>query len=487
MSILGHLNPTSVWIYFEEICKIPRLSKNEKMIRRYLLDFAAKHDLKAKEDETGNILITREASPGMEGRKALVLQSHMDMVGEKIAGHPHNWSSDPIVPQVRGEWVTAGGTTLGADDGIGIASQMAILTDSDLVAGKIECLFTVDEESGMTGALNLDPGFFEGRTLLNLDSEDEGILFIGCAGGMDTVGTLQTVRKATRPGSEALAVSITGLRGGHSGDEIHKGFGNSVKLMNRLLLSLTEEFDLGLDRFDGGNLRNAIPREAFATIVIDRADKEKVMDRIVGFSRMISDEFGDLEKDLKISAAADDIPATVLDDDDQKKLLSLLSCCPHGVLAWSKEMEDLVETSTNLASVKFVEYDLVKIITTQRSSVESARHEAAGMVGSCLGLAGAEVVHSDGYPGWNPSLKSSILKMTRESYARLFGREPLVRAIHAGLECGLIFQKYPGIDMISFGPTIRGAHTPEEKIEIKTVSMFWDLLIDVIRSFSSLE
>lgn len=487
MSILSHLSPSAVWIYFEEICKIPRLSKNEEKIRRYLLDFASANNLKAKEDETGNILITREASPGMEGRKILVLQSHMDMVGEKNAGHPHNWATDPIVPQLSGEWVTASGTTLGADDGIGIASQMAILTDRDLVAGRIECLFTVDEESGMTGALNLDHGFFEGRTLINLDSEDEGILFIGCAGGMDTVGTLMAERKATAPRSEALAVSVTGLRGGHSGDEIHKGFGNSVKIMNRLLLSLSEKLSIGIDRFDAGNLRNAIPREAFATVVIDDDKKDMVTEEIAGFSRMIRDEFGDLEKDLKIDVAETDTPATVLDDESMKKLLDLLSCCPHGVLAWSKEMEDLVETSTNLASVKFFEDNIIKIVTTQRSSVESAKHEAAGMVRSCLSLAGAEVLHSDGYPGWEPSLKSEILRLTRESYVRLFGREPLVRAIHAGLECGLIFQKYPGIDMISFGPTIRGAHTPEEKIEIGTVSMFWDLLTDVIRSVSSLE
>ncbi len=359
---------------------------------------------------------------------------------------------------------------------------MAILTDSDLVAGKIECLFTVDEESGMTGALNLDSGFFEGRTLINLDSEDEGILFIGCAGGMDTVGTLKVKRTLVRPGSEALALSITGLRGGHSGDEIHKGFGNSVKLMTRLLINLSEEFGIGLDRFDGGNLRNAIPREAFATIVTDSTDRDKVTDCIDDFGRIIRDEFGDLEKDLRINVTAADIPATVLDDESRKKLLDILSCCPHGVLAWSKEMEDLVETSTNLASVKFVEDDLVKIVTTQRSSVESARHEAAGMVEACMSPGGAEVLHSDGYPGWEPSLKSEILKLTRDSYVRLFGREPLVRAIHAGLECGLIFQKYPGIDMISFGPTIRGAHTPEEKIEIKTVGMFWDLLTDIIRS-----
>ena len=480
MSFKNKLKPVPVWHYFEEICKIPRLSKNEEKIRAYLLDFAKQNNLESKEDDIGNILITRPASPGMENRKILVLQSHMDMVGEKNNDHPHNWMTDPITLVVQDKWVTADGTTLGADDGIGIASQMAILTDKKLKAGPIECLFTVDEESGMTGAINLKQGFFTGKILINLDSEDEGILFIGCAGGMDTVGTMKYNAEPVQKGSTAVEISVSGLHGGHSGDEIHKGYGNSVKIMNRILWNLSNKFNVAISSFDGGNLRNAIPREAFATIVVERSALEKVLKWISDFNEIITDEMGNIEKELTISAKESDLPSYVMDRENQSHLLDALTCCPHGAIAWSKEMEDLVETSTNLASVKFGAGNTITIVTTQRSSIESSKQDVASMVRSCLKLAGAEVVHSDGYPGWKPNMASEILKITRQSYKRLFNQEPQVRAIHAGLECGLIYEKFKGIDMISFGPTIKGAHTPEEKIEIKTVQMFWDLLVDVI-------
>lgn len=482
MSIISQLDPAPIWIYFEEICKIPRLSKNEGQIRKYLLNFSVLNGLEAKEDEIGNILIIRPPSAGMENRKTVVLQSHMDMVGEKNADYPHDWAKDPIIPVVKGEWVMATGTTLGADDGIGIASQLAILTDKELCAGKIECLFTVDEESGMTGAINLKPDFFTGRTLLNLDSEDEGILFIGCAGGMDTVGTMSYNPIEIIPGTLALQISVTGLHGGHSGDEIHKGYGNSVKIMNRLLWDLSNIYEISLSDFNGGNLRNAIPREAFSTILIDKSLNEEVRAWIQNFYILISDELGKLEKDIRISVKEVELPSFTIDKESQKKFLNTLSCCPHGAIAWSKEMDDLVETSTNLASAKFSENNTIRIITTQRSSIESSKHYAGAMVESCMKLAGAEVVHSDGYPGWKPNMNSEILKLTRESYVRLFKKEPMVRAIHAGLECGLVYEKIKGIDMISFGPTIRGAHTPEEMIEINTTKMFWDLLLDVVRN-----
>jgi dipeptidase D len=480
MSVLSQLNPAPIWSFFEEICSIPRLSKNEGLIRQYLLDFAKKNKLQAKEDEAGNILIIKPASPGMEKVKTVVLQSHMDMVGEKNADYPHNWKTDPIIPVIRDGWVCAKGTTLGADDGIGIAAQLAILTDKNLIAGEIECLFTVDEESGMTGAINLKPEFFKGRTLINLDSEDEGILFIGCAGGMDTVGTMKYDKIPAGQDKCALKISITGLHGGHSGDEIHKGYGNSVKIMNRLLWNISNKLEISISDYDGGNLRNAIPREAFSTIVVNKSDSSTIKKYIDIFYLTLVDEFGDLEKDLKISFKDVELPSSVMDEDSQTKFLNLINCCPHGAIAWSKEMTDLVETSTNLASAKFTENNTIKIVTTQRSSIESSKFAVSEMVESCLRLANAEVVHSDGYPGWKPNMNSEILKITKESYFRLFGKEPSVRAIHAGLECGLIYEKFKGIDMISFGPTIRGAHTPEEMIEIKTVTMFWDLLIDVI-------
>lgn len=482
MSFLPELNPAPIWIYFEEICKIPRTSKNEGRIRKYLLDFASGHHLESKEDATGNILIVRPPTKGFEKKKTLVLQSHMDMVGEKNADFVHDWFSDPVIPCLLEGWVTAKGTTLGADDGIGIASQMAILTDKELKAGKIECLFTVDEESGMTGAINLAPDFFEGRTLINLDSEDEGVLYIGCAGGMDTVGTL-TFRKSPVPKDvSALEIAITGLHGGHSGDEIHKGYGNSVKLMNRILWNLSNQFDTSLSRFEGGNLRNAIPREAFALVVVNRFLQETVREWIVSFGDLLKSELGGTEKDLKITVKEAHVPEYVIDKETQSNLLNALACCPHGVIAWSRDMDDLVETSTNLASVSFTGENPIRIVTTQRSSVESSKHDAAAAVRSCLSLAGAEVTHSKGYPGWKPNPQSEILRITGMSYRNLFGKEAAVKAIHAGLECGLIFEKFRGIDMISFGPTIRGAHTPEEKIEVKTVRMFWDLLNDVIQN-----
>jgi dipeptidase D len=332
----------------------------------------------------------------------------------------------------------------------------------------------------MTGAINLKPDFFTGRILLNLDSEDEGILFIGCAGGMDTVGTMEYKQVLSKPGSVAFDVSVTGLHGGHSGDEIHKGYGNSVKIMNRILRHISNHFIISVSDFNGGNLRNAIPREAFATFVCDTKHSNEVSGLIREFRDTLTAEFGDLEKDLKISINEAEVPEFTMDEESQYKFLNALSCCPHGVIAWSKEMDDLVETSTNLASAKFSDNNTIRIITTQRSSVESAKYDAGAAVESCLKLANAVVLHSDGYPGWKPNMTSEILRITRESYISLFGKEPLVRAIHAGLECGLVYEKLKNIDMISFGPTIKGAHTPEEMIEISTAQMFWDLLIDVV-------
>jgi dipeptidase D len=476
------LSPEPIWRYFEEICSIPRLSKNEGKIRKYLLEFATTNQLESKEDEVGNILIVRKPAPSMKNRKTIVFQCHMDMVGEKNADHPHNWSEDPIIPYIKDGWVGAKGTTLGADDGIGMAAQMAILSDKKLETGKIESLFTIDEESGMTGAINLKPDFFSGRILINLDSEDEGVLYIGCAGGMDTLITMKFTPKPTPADYESFDISVTGLHGGHSGDEIHKGYGNSVKLMTRLLASLTSQYDISIGKFDGGNLRNAIPREAFVTITANPIFSIEINRTVSDFFNTVKYEFGSLEPEIKISIKPGKKPDFLMDKESQHKLLSALTACPHGVVSWSKEMENLVETSSNLASVKFVDSSTIRIITTQRSSMESAKHDISSVVEACFKLAGADVQMTDGYPGWKPNITSEILKITRNSYKNLFGKEPLIRAIHAGLECGLIFEKNRSIDMISFGPTIRGAHTPEEMINIDTVRMFWELLTDVINN-----
>ena len=480
MKPLSELENPVLWKYFEEICKIPRLSRNEGQVIDYLLAFAHEHKLEAKKDKTGNVLISKRASPGMEDRKTVILQSHMDMVGEKEQDSRHDFSSDPIIPVIDGEWIKAGGTTLGADDGIGMAAQLVILADTGLKHGPIECLFTVDEESGMTGAQNLESGFMNGEILVNLDSEDEGELFIGCAGGIDTLGTFEFKTKKPKEETLAFKVSVGGLKGGHSGDEIHKSPGNAIKILNRFLFNAARDFNLGLSTFDGGNLRNAIPREAFALFTIPGKSAPDLEDYYQRFTEQILLEFRDFEPELRFQMSREEQPATILTRKGQTRLIRTLYACPHGVITWSPSLKDLVETSTNLASIKFPEPERAIVTTSQRSSVDTAKRDIADRVASCFALGGASVDHSDGYPGWTPDPDSEILNLTTGVYAGLFGEEPLVRAIHAGLECGLILEKYPALDMISFGPTIKGAHTPGERIHIGSTEKFWKLLLEVL-------
>ena len=480
MKPLSDLDNALLWKYFEDICRIPRLSRNEGQVIDYLLAFAHEHKLTAKKDKTGNILISKPASPGMENRKTVILQSHMDMVGEKEQGRPHDFIKDPIIPVAEGEWIRASGTTLGADDGIGMAAQMLILSNPDLEHGPIECLFTVDEESGMTGAKNLEPGFMTGEILINLDSEDEGELFIGCAGGIDTIGTFKCKTKKPEEGSVAYKMSVGGLRGGHSGDEIHKSPGNAIKILNRFLWNAGNDFRLGLSTFDGGNLRNAIPREAFALFTIPAAVVEDFKDYYQKFTDALLLEFKDFEPELSFQLSRTELPETILTRKKQLSLIRILYACPHGVITWSPTLKGLVETSTNLASVKFTKPNRAIVTTSQRSSVDTAKKNIGDRVASCFALGGAIVEHSDGYPGWTPDPDSEILNITKGVYAGLFGQEPVVRAIHAGLECGLILEKYPGLDMLSFGPTIKGAHTPSERINIHTTGKFWKLLLEVL-------
>ncbi|MCF8222100.1 MAG: aminoacyl-histidine dipeptidase [Bacteroidales bacterium] len=479
--IFDNLEPLKVWQYFDEIGKIPRLSKNEDSIRNYLIEFAGRHKLQNKTDKAGNVLIVKPADPGYERRKSVLLQSHMDMVGEKDASTDHNWDKDPIKPYIDGNWVRAKDTTLGADDGIGIAAQLAVLSDPGIKTGQVECLFTVDEETGMTGAIELEKNFFKSRILLNLDSEDEGELFIGCAGGIDTVAEIPYTTEPVKNNSIAYNLEITGLQGGHSGDEIHKGFANSVKLMTRLLLTLTEKYDIRISYFNGGNLRNAIPREAFASVTCESKYADSIPGEVDSFLKEVNEKYSDTEPGISIKALKTDVPGTLIDKNTHASLLDALDKCPHGVIAWSEDMEGLVETSTNLASVKFID-DHIKIVTSQRSSVESAKKEISGRINQIFSVNNANVFHSDGYPGWKPDTNSEILAITASSYRNLFKTEPVVRAIHAGLECGLILEKYPGLDMISFGPTILGAHTPQERLDIKTTKKFWDLLVDVLKN-----
>ncbi|MGE5448199.1 MAG: aminoacyl-histidine dipeptidase [Bacteroidales bacterium] len=480
MTQLKNLTPQPLWSYFEEICQVPRPSKKEEKIIRFLLDFAQSKGLEAKKDEIGNILIKKPASPGRENDQTVILQSHVDMVCEKNSETIHNFETDAIKPFVDDGWVRAEGTTLGSDDGIGIAAQMAILSATDISHGPVECLFTVDEETGLSGAFALQPGFLSGNTLLNLDSEDEGELFIGCAGGIDTVGTLTYTPESLPLASFAIKLEVKGLQGGHSGDDINKNRGNANKILNRFLMEADKKFDMRLAEFNGGNLRNAIAREAYAVVTVPHSQKESLMVEWNVFASEMEFEYERSEPKLRLQHQSVTLPQHVIDPDTKARLLKLITACPHGVLEMSSRMTGMVETSTNLASVKFTEDNKIVLTTSQRSEIEGRKYMAAEMEEAVMKLAGAEVEHSDGYPGWTPNPDSVVAKIAVESYKHLFGNAPVVKSIHAGLECGLFLEKYPSLDMVSFGPTIRGAHSPDERINIDTVNKFWKLLVDVL-------
>jgi len=483
MNILS-LTPATVWKFFHEICQIPHPSKQEARLAEYIIGFAKSRNLQWKQDDTGNVLISKAATPGKEKTPIVILQSHLDMVCEKNEDTVFDFQKDPIHPYIDGVWVKARGTTLGADDGIGIAIQLALLDATDIPHGPIECLFTVDEETGLTGAFGLKPGFLEGRILINLDSEDEGRIFIGCAGGRDTVAYLPYSSEPTPRSMLGYKVTIKGLKGGHSGDDINKGLGNATKILNRLLWNASRDFQVRISMIDAGNLRNAIAREATATIAINLQNEKAFTEYIAQFDQDIKNELRVTEPDVKIAAEKVSAPATLIDGATQEKLLHAVYACPHGVIEMSREIPNFVETSTNLASVKTGDKEIV-ITTSQRSSVESAKKDVVDMVESVFQLIGARVEHSAGYPGWKPNPDSPLLKQTVDTYRQLFQAEPKVLAVHAGLECGLIGATYPGMDMISIGPTMRGVHSPDEKIEITSVEKCWDLIVALLDKIGS--
>jgi dipeptidase D len=479
-NVLENLEPKNLFKFFGEILSIPRPSKHEEKMTQYLIDWAKERNLDYESDEIGNVIIRKGATKGKENSPWVCLQSHIDMVCEKNSDKDFDFEKDAIVPKIEGEWLKADGTTLGADDGIGVATALAILDANDIEHGPIECLFTVDEETGLSGAEALSADVLKSRILLNLDSEDEGEIFIGCAGGIDTVAKLPYDKEET-PDATAFKIMVKGLKGGHSGDDINKGLACANKILNRILWSLDKEMDLRLSCFEGGNLRNAIAREANATFVVAQADVELMKEIVERFAVDLKYEFRTTEPDMEITLSEAEKPAFVVDMLSQDNLLNVLYACPHGVLAMSREIPGFVETSTNLASVKMKE-DHFFITTSQRSSVESAKYAAAYRVESCFLLAGADVEHGDGYPGWAPNPESKILKIAVDAYKKLFNKEPIVRAIHAGLECGLIGEKYPGMDMISYGPTLRGVHSPDERLEIKTVELYWKHTLEILKN-----
>ncbi len=479
MNSLKKLIPREIWGYFEEICTIPRPSKKEEHIIQYLVNFAEENNLEYKQDSIGNVLIIKPATEGCEEAPSVILQSHVDMVCEKHSHVKHDFEKDPIKPVVEDGWVKASGTTLGADDGIGVAAQLAVLASEDIKHGPLECLFTVDEETGLTGAFNLKKGFFESKILLNLDSEDEGELFIGCAGGLDTVATFDIEKDEVPDKYFAIKLSVSGLKGGHSGDDIDKGLGNAVKILNRFLWQAARDYGLRVHSFTGGNLRNAIARESNAVAIVPVAHKEPIRIAFNIFYDEVCSELELTEPGIKMHLESCDSPEYVWAKEFQLQFLNAVYVCPHGVMEMSRKIDGLVETSTNLAAIKEEEGQII-VSTSQRSSVETAKENVAAMVRSSFELAGAKVKHGEGYPGWEPDTNSDILRITRDSYEELFDKKPIVRAIHAGLECGLFLEKYPDLDMISFGPTIKGAHSPEERIEIETVDKFWKHLLDVL-------
>lgn len=478
---ISHLYPGIVWSYFEDICQVPRPSKKEEKIISFLEDFAKANELSFKKDKVGNVLIGKPASPGYENKQTVVLQSHLDMVCEKNNETTHDFDTDAIKPVIVDDWVKATGTTLGADCGIGIAASMAVLTDNQIKHGPVECLFTVDEETGLTGAAALEPGFISGKIILNLDSEDDGEIFIGCAGGIDTIIHFNYSKNAIPSGYFPVEIKVGGLLGGHSGDDIDKNRGNAIKILVRFLWEAYANYGILLADFDGGNLRNAIAREARATILVQNGYKEKLVADFNVFKHQVIEENSRNEPSLVLELGSTEKPEFVCKDAETEKLLNALYACPHGVHRMSAKMDNMVETSTNLASVKFKEHN-IEITTSQRSETESGKMDIANMVVAVFQMIGASVRHSDGYPGWTPDPDSPIVKITAEAYRRLFDNEPVVRSIHAGLECGLFLEKYPDLDMVSFGPTIKGAHSPDERINIHTVGKFWDHLIEILEN-----
>ena len=449
---------------------------------QFLESFANQYKIAIKKDAAGNILMSKPATPSKENLPTVILQSHMDMVCEKNNATVHDFENDPIETIVEGNWLHANGTTLGADNGIGIAAELAVLASDNIEHGPIECLFTVDEETGLTGAKNIQEGFMTGTILLNLDSEDEGEIFIGCAGGKDTQALFHYDAHETNPNMHYFSIEVKGLNGGHSGGEIHKGLGNANKVLVRFLYLLQAQTDFALCSINGGNLRNAIAREAHAIIGLYPEDKEAVRILLNHYTADIENELKHIDPNVQISMTSVERPVTCLAPAWAEKVIWALHACPHGVIGMSHDIEGLVETSTNLASVKTGTDNTILVGTSQRSSIASCKEMIANQVASVFKLAGATVTHGDGYPGWAPNPDSEILKVAQETYKRLFDKEPQIKAIHAGLECGLFLEKYPYLDMISFGPTLRDVHSPNERIQIDTVGLWWSHLLELLKS-----
>lgn len=480
MSKNNLLQPSIVFDCFAEVNKIPRPSKKEEKMIAFLKAFGEGLGLPTKVDETGNVCISKPATPGYENSKTVILQSHMDMVCEKNKDKDFDFENDAIETYVDGEWLKANGTTLGADDGIGVAMQMAVLKSNDIEHGPIECVFTRDEETGLTGAMGMKSDFMTGDYLINLDSEDEGQIFVSCAGGVRTTATYPFPTEDMPEGYFTFRVGVKGLTGGHSGDDINKKRGNANKILVRFLNQEMQKMDLRVVDIQSGGLHNAIPREGYAICAVPMNMKEQMRVDLNVFTAEVEEELAVTEKGILLSLDSCEPAAKVMEKQAMRKMLLSLHAVYNGVFAMSQDIDWLVETSTNLASIH-VEGDKVVVTTSQRSSIGSACQHMASVVRAAFELGGAEVLTNEGYPGWKLNPNSEIVKITKESYVDLFGKEPKILAIHAGLECGLFSEKYPKLDMVSFGPTLRGVHSPDEKLLIPTVQMVWDHLLDILK------
>ena len=474
------MNSASVLDFFKEITRIPRESGHEEKMIEYLQQFAAQRGLACKTDKTGNVVITKEAAPGKENVPTLVLQAHQDMVCEKQPDFEFDFLTQPIPYVVEDGWMIAPHTTLGADDGIGIAACLALL-DSPQPMGKLECLFTISEETGMDGAFGLEEGFFSGKILINLDSEDEGQMFIGCAGGMDTTATFEFEREPLRKGYKTLLVAVTGAQGGHSGDDINKERCNALQQLVRFLYT-EMQYDFQLLTLEGGNKPNAICRHAEAVIAVPADELAEMEEDVKAFSKLLEAEFAASDPEVKAFCKSVACPEKPIAEGDAANLITTLLACPHGVEKVSVDIPGLVETSTNLAAAHIKDNTLT-VITSQRSSVVSELHAMAEKVEAAFFLGSFDVEHHGEYPGWKPNLNSRILERTVASYRKLFGHDPEVKAIHAGLECGLFLEKFPDLDMISFGPTLRCVHAPGEKLELSSLDKFVAHLNDIVLNF----
>ncbi len=479
MTRLTELAPSTLWTFFDQICAIPHPSKHEAALRDWITHWAAERGLACRQDSVGNLILRKPATAGMEDRKGVVLQAHIDMVPQANADSSHDFTRDPIQAYVDGDWVRARGTTLGADNGIGAAACLAVLADSALRHGPLEVLLTVDEEAGMSGAFGLAPGLLEGEILLNTDSEQDGEVYMGCAGGVDANIGFPMPRIGVAAGQAAFWLNVQGLRGGHSGVNIHQDRGNANKLLARLLLSLQQRLPLALAQLEGGSLRNAIPREARALLLVPQAAIRQLEQAVTELAQPLGDEFKEVDAGLRIGLQATALPDSCFEPAAQTRLLQALVACPNGVLRMSHAIEGVVETSTNLGVIR-TEADQVFIQCLIRSLSDEGRRHVELMTDSLFSLAGAECRFGGGYPGWAPDPASPIMGLLRDTHTELFGTQPKIMVIHAGLECGLFKASYPHWDMVSFGPTIQGAHSPDERVHIPAVQHFWQLLVRLL-------